>query len=167
MRVFIAINLTENMKHALGCVIRDMKKSGARGNYTLQENLHLTLAFIGEVADVAETLEALDEVEISTFPLKLDGFGCFGELYWVGLEEQAVLAQLVKDIRRTLDSHGIAYDKKKFKAHITVARRVQAQYPIRVRIPEQAMEVTGFSLMKSERVNGRMKYTELACWEVH
>ena len=47
MRVFIAIILTEKMKYALGNVIHDMKKSGSRGNFTIPDNMHITLAFIG------------------------------------------------------------------------------------------------------------------------
>ena len=61
--------------------------------------------------------------------------------------------------------NGIAQAREKFRAHVTVARRVQAAYPIRVRIPRESMEVTAFSLMKSERINGKIKYTEIACWE--
>ena len=166
MRVFIAIILTEEMKCALGNVIHDMKKSGSRGNFTIPDNMHITLAFIGEVADVTEIEEALDEVEFRSFELKLEGFGRFGSLYWAGLAEQPLLEQLVKNIRRALDDHGIAYDRKKFKAHITVARKVQATHPIRVRIPKAGMKVTGFSLMKSERIRGKLKYTEISSWGI-
>ena len=149
MRVFLSIRLTQKMRNALENVIRDMKRSGAKGNYSLPCNMHITLAFLGEVPGVEG----------------IEGFGHFGELYWVGLAEQPLLEQLVKNIRRVLDDNGIAYDRKKFRAHITVARRVQAAYPIRVRIPRESMEVTAFSLMKSERINGKIKYTEIACWE--
>ena len=165
MRVFLSIRLTQKMRNALENVIRDMKRSGAKGNYSLPCNMHITLAFLGEVPGVEGIEEALDEVEFQPFELKMEGFGHFGELYWVGLAEQPLLEQLVKNIRRVLDDNGIAYDRKKFRAHITVARRVQAAYPIRVRIPGESMEVTAFSLMKSERINGKIKYTEIACWE--
>ena len=166
MRVFIAIILTEEMKCALGNVIHDMKKSGSRGNFTIPDNMHITLAFIGEVADVTEIEEALDEVEFRPFELKLEGFGRFGSLYWAGLAEQPLLEQLVKNIRRALDDHGIAYDRKKFKAHITVARKVQENNTIRVRITKAGMKVTGFSLMKSERIRGKLKYTEISSWGI-
>lgn len=165
MRLFIAIRLTRKMKDALSSVIFDMKKSGAKGNYTIPENMHITLAFIGETNRLHEIEEALDEVEFSQFDLKLDGFGCFGNLYWVGLFEQPALDHLVKDVRRALDEHEIPYDRKKFKAHITVARKVEARYPIKVQVPKTGMEVTGISLMKSERIDGRMKYTEIAGWD--
>ena len=113
---------------------------------------------------MTEIEETLDEVEFRPFELKLEGFGRFGSLYWAGLAEQPLLEQLVKNIRRALDDHGIAYDRKKFKAHITVARKVQATHPIRVRIPKAGMKVTGFSLMKSERIRGKLKYTEISSW---
>ena len=165
MRLFIAITLTKKMKDALGRVIFDMKRSGARGNYTIPDNLHITLAFIGETNRVQDIEEALDEVDFSPFDLKLDGFGSFGNLYWVGLSDQPKLVSLVKSVRTALDSADIPYDRKKFKAHITVARKVEATYPIKVSVPDADLEVTCFSLMKSERIDGRMKYTEIAAWD--
>ena len=166
MRLFIAIRLTKKMKEALSHVIFDMKRSGARGNYTPPDNLHITLAFIGETNRVQDIEEALDEVEFSSFRLMLDGFGSFGNLYWVGLADQPELENLVKAVRNSLDAYGISYDRKKFKAHITVARKVETSYPIKVAAPNACMEVTGFSLMKSERIEGRMRYTEIAAWNV-
>ncbi|MCF0230035.1 MAG: RNA 2',3'-cyclic phosphodiesterase [Parasporobacterium sp.] len=167
MRLFTAIRLTKKMKEALGSAIFDMKRSGAGGNYTVPDNLHITLAFIGETNRVQDIEDALDEVEFSPFDLKLEGFGSFGDLYWVGLADQPMLDSLVKGVRRALDAHEIPYDRKKFKAHITIARKVQTNHPIRVTVPNAGMEVTGFSLMKSERINGQMKYTEIAAWDVH
>ena len=165
MRLFISVNLSEKMKKELSSVILDMKRSGAKANYTIPENMHLTLAFIGETDRINDILEALDELTFSAFKIRLNGFGHFGSLYWVGLEEQPDLYMLVKKIRGRLDAHNIPYDRKAFKAHITVARRVESVRPVRVMNPNASMEVRSFSLMKSERIRGRMKYTELAVWD--
>ena len=48
MRLFIAINLSDDMKAALLDLQNDLYDRGVRGRYTTEENLHLTLAFIGE-----------------------------------------------------------------------------------------------------------------------
>ena len=48
MRLFIAVNLSPEMKNALTDAQRMMYDRGVRGRFTPEENLHLTLAFIGE-----------------------------------------------------------------------------------------------------------------------
>lgn len=48
MRLFIAIQLSDEMKKALVACMHDLKKQGVEGNYVPAQNLHLTLAFIGE-----------------------------------------------------------------------------------------------------------------------
>lgn len=165
MRLFIAICLSDPVKDAVGRVINDMKRSGARGKYTVPENMHLTLAFIGETDRIRDIEEALDDVEFEPFELALSGFGHFGNLYWVGLDRQPALTLLAREIRKALDDYGIPFDRKPFKAHITAARRVESHQPIRVRIPDASMQVTAFSLMRSQRVKNRMVYTEMERWE--
>ena len=51
MRLFIAIRLSDDMRRALLAAQDALRKRGVRGNYTKPENLHLTLAFIGEYPD--------------------------------------------------------------------------------------------------------------------
>ena len=58
MRLFIAITLSDAMKDALIDVQNTMYEHGVRGNYTKEENLHLTLAFIGEYPDPEAVLDA-------------------------------------------------------------------------------------------------------------
>ena len=48
MRLFIAVPLAEDMKKALVACMHDLKRQGVEGNYVPAQNLHLTLAFIGE-----------------------------------------------------------------------------------------------------------------------
>ncbi|MDR1042323.1 MAG: RNA 2',3'-cyclic phosphodiesterase, partial [Clostridiales Family XIII bacterium] len=48
MRLFIAINFSEEIKDALCETIADLRDASRRGRYTHRDNLHLTLAFIGE-----------------------------------------------------------------------------------------------------------------------
>lgn len=48
MRLFIAIQFEEKILDALNDFQDDLKEKGVTGNYTKRENLHITLAFIGE-----------------------------------------------------------------------------------------------------------------------
>ena len=59
MRLFIAIQLNKIMKDALIDAQNQMHENGVRGNYPPMENLHLTLAFIGDYPDPEDVLEAM------------------------------------------------------------------------------------------------------------
>ena len=48
MRLFIAINLSEEIKYALMDIQDTMRSYGVRGRDTVPDNMHLTLAFIGD-----------------------------------------------------------------------------------------------------------------------
>ena len=67
MRLFIAIQFPERIKNALAYLQQDMKDCGMKGNYTKEENFHLTLAFIGEYSDTARVLSAMRTVPFKPF----------------------------------------------------------------------------------------------------
>ena len=164
MRLFIAIQLSEEMKDLVKDVQDAYRRSGVRGNYTPRENLHLTLAFIGEYGDPDEVLEAMECVSFKPFEITMDRLGSFGDLQWAGIEENPALEAVVRRLRHALSDAGIPYDKKKFKAHITYLR--QARFPGGRRIEPPAvepvhMQVTEISLMRSTRGKNGMIYTEL------
>ena len=62
MRLFIAIRLSRPLVETLKQAQRDMRHQGAEGNFSREENLHLTLAFLGETEDAAGALSAMEEV---------------------------------------------------------------------------------------------------------
>ena len=86
MRLFIAVQLNDTMRDALGSVQSFLRRHGVRGNFTRAENLHLTLAFVGEYAHPEAVAEVLETVRFTPFPMRLDGFGHFGRLYWIGVD---------------------------------------------------------------------------------
>ncbi len=57
------------MKAALVNAQNEMYDCGVRGNYTPEENLHLTLAFIGEDPNAEPVLEALSAASFTPFEL--------------------------------------------------------------------------------------------------
>ena len=67
MRLFIAIQPDRQMKDALRAVQNELRRRGVEGNYTRAENLHLTLAFIGEYPDPDAVLEAMGKLKFEPF----------------------------------------------------------------------------------------------------
>ena len=66
MRLFVAITLSDEMKKTVTGTLHSLKKAGVKGSYVPSQNLHLTLAFIGEVKDSSAVKEALglENVEV-------------------------------------------------------------------------------------------------------
>lgn len=162
MRLFIAIKLNEEIKQELIEAQNRMYENGVTGNYSPEENLHLTLAFIGEYPDAEEVLDVISKVQFTPFDLTLKGFGTFTDTWWAGIRDNPALQAVVRRIRRALAEAGIPFDKKPFRPHITLVRRAKAQ----LGVPEMealsaCMRVTHISLMRSDRGKNGMIYTEI------
>lgn len=164
MRLFISVQLSEGMRDVICGMQNTWQRMGVRGNYTPAENLHLTLTFIGEYSDPERVLEVMDGIPFEPTELKLDGMGCFGDLWWIGLEPSGELQSYVRKLRHALGEAGIPFDRKRFSPHITVLRRANvsmAKLPT-VPIEKSAMIANHASLMRSDRGKRGMIYTEIA-----
>ena len=164
MRLFIAITLSDEMKDALIAAQNELFDRGVRGNFSSEENLHLTLAFIGDYPEAGPVLDAMEELSFTPFELCLEGMGCFGELWWAGVRESAPLLSVVRRLRRALAEHEIPFDRKRFSPHVTLIRKASGK-PGGVCIPPVSMTVTAVSLMRSDRGRSGMIYTELGARE--
>ena len=161
MRLFIAIELNEKMKNALLGIETQLRENNVRGRYTNPDNLHLTLAFIGEYRDPDYVLETLGQVSFSPFELRLEGMGSFGRLWWCGLSGSEELRRCAAQIRHFLAEADIPFDRKKFSPHITLVREPDKSVIPEMTVPDAAMTVDGFSLMRSDRGKQGMIYTRL------
>ena len=137
-----------------------LQMQGVKGNYTTRENMHLTLAFIGEYSDPDHISDILSQIDFEPVRLVIDGFGTFGDTYWIGVKEDKGLAANVKRIRKALSDNGIPFDKKKFTPHMTIARKITYEkgFPTDTPFPA-AMDVEYIALMRSDRGRNGMIYT--------
>ena len=164
MRLFIAICFDEEMLDSLVEIQDDLIRSGVKGNYTPRENLHMTLAFIGENDDPEQILEVMKNVPLRSFSVKLSGYGPFKDMFFANMEENENLRDYVKRLRKALIDEEISFDRKKFLPHVTLVRRAECSKE-KAFLPElresESMRVNGISLMKSERGRHGMIYTEI------
>jgi 2'-5' RNA ligase len=172
MRLFIAICFPDEIKNALYRETITLRDNAVCGSFSRKENLHLTLAFLGElhqsrVKDIRMIMAALPKVSLS---LEIANFGWFssrGErLYWRGLTENAKLVALQKDLCAMLRTADFTLDEKPFHPHITLARRcvLVPEFDLKTfqaHLPIHQFPVQGVSLMRSERIGGRLIYTEM------
>lgn len=163
MRLFIAVRFSQPVLDMLKGVIKDLGRQG-RGNLTRPENLHLTCVFIGETGDAAGAAAAMRGAAAAcpSFEITVGGAGHFGNLYWVGIDKSVELSMLVASLRNALKTGGLPFDEKAFKPHITVARQFEAVSLPHIEAPRTRMQVDRLSLMRSDRVEGKLVYTEVA-----
>jgi len=172
MRLFIAVNFSDEIKNAILKVQGHLRSQSARGNFTRPENLHLTLAFLGETPegnlDCLYTI--IEGIKSPSFSIRFNRTGCFThsrkELWWMGAEGSSPGLSSLKSIHdkliRDLLDAGFSVDERPFNAHITLAREVKHFNPITLDCPEIILNVNRVSLMKSEHIGGLLTYTELA-----
>ena len=163
MRLFIAVALSEGMRKAIERAQDQFREHGVQGNYTPVENLHLTLAFIGEYPDAGEVFDVIQSIPLAPFELTLEGIGAFGDLWWVGLKDSAPLTGYVRSLRRGLAEAGMPFDRKRFVPHITILRRAspEAGRMPPARIEQAGMNVDHVTLMRSDRGKHGMIYTQI------
>jgi 2'-5' RNA ligase len=135
MRVFIAIDIDEQIRKSLGDLQQqlqskvDIKKSDVK--WVNPKNMHLTLKFLGEIKD-EQVPEVCNIVKDATnghesFELAVESVGHFGgrsaRVLWVGCGENCEeMLRLQEDIEQQLASAGWPEEKRKFTGHLTLCR---------------------------------------------
>ncbi|MBQ4177032.1 MAG: RNA 2',3'-cyclic phosphodiesterase [Lachnospiraceae bacterium] len=160
MRLFAAIQLSDECKRSLTGMMHELKKQGVKGSYVPVQNLHLTLAFIGETDDPGAVKDALKNVSVKPFRLAMTQPGVFGDILWMGVKGNQGLSGAAKAVRDALEEAGISYDRKKFEPHITLVRKVSGNWK-NAAVPKGEMMVKKISLMKSSVRDGKRVYTEV------
>lgn len=164
MRLFIAICFEEDMLDSLTEIQDDLRRCGVKGSFTPRENLHMTLAFIGEYDDPEQVIEVMQKGNLRSFSVKLSGYAPFKDMMFANFEENENLRDYVKRLRNALLEEEIPFDRKKFLPHVTLIRRADCTKG-KAFLPEfqesEPMRVNGISLMKSEQGRHGMVYTEI------
>lgn len=132
MRCFIAAWPDESTRLALSSISDDLRRRVEHRRVSRPDDLHLTLAFIGNLAtDVALDLsDAIQKLRFKPFVWHPDTLGFFGDagVVWLGTlgKPTRPLASLANRVRALLDSQGVAYDKRPLAPHITLLRGVDS-----------------------------------------
>ncbi len=169
-RLFVAINLPKDIVDKLYEGVVYLKNNSLHSNPSKKENLHLTLAFIGETPKVKNAVSALKKINPSPFELAIDGFGEFsskdGSICFAKVKENSALSGTAKAVRDVLTAYEFDIDTKPFKPHITLCRQFapaptfDKEQICRI-LPKMSVPVREISLMRSDRINGRLVYTEI------
>ena len=170
MRLFIAINFTSEVKDAISETIANLRSVAHSGSYTAWDNLHLTLAFIGETDRVNDIVEVMTETAQQTFheplQIRLSGAGTFkrrgGDTHWIAVHKTPVLEALADRLADNLREAGFPIEKRRFIPHITIGRNVVLPSGAAIMVHPVFMSANSISLMQSRQEDNRTSYTELA-----
>ena len=131
MRLFVAIDLPSNIKEKLANIQARLKEANAGVRFVSPEGIHLTLKFLGEVAEdrVGKVIEALAEnvPRISPFNLKVEGLGAFPSIsrprvVWAGVKAPDELLTLAEEIEKAMVKLGFPKEERDFSPHLTLCR---------------------------------------------
>jgi len=125
IRTFISIEIPE-----MPAVTNTKKKLTEFPGIGVPKDVHMTLRFLGDVETkkiekLSEKMRSLEKY--TSFDVSMNGLGAFPNvsephIVWIGAELGTPFCEILSDIDRILDSLFIDYDRKPFKAHVTVGR---------------------------------------------
>jgi 2'-5' RNA ligase len=124
-RLFVAIRPPEEVRAPL----IDLMEGVAGARWQSEDQLHLTLRFIGEVDGwLADDIDAaLQSVHHPRFEIVLSGLGVFERrgqpaALWAGVAPHEPLKALHKKIDQALARAGVERERRVYLPHITLAR---------------------------------------------
>ena len=100
--------------------VREAIEPFFEGSFTPNENLHVTLKFLGPLTDamLTQVKRALLDVEIERTRLNIEGFGSFSKrIIWAKVSGLETIHERVDDALR-----GLFEPEKRFMGHMTLAR---------------------------------------------
>ncbi len=167
MRLFLALWPDDAVRAGLARWSRELHAL-CGGRPTRPENLHVTLAFLGNVeeAQVAEIERAAGEVTSKRVSLVLDrpGYWKQNRIAWAGASTvPPELEALVSELRGALVKSQIGFDAKSFVSHVTLLRdaREPKGMPGLDPIP---WKIDGFALVRSVTLPRGSRYEVLRSW---
>lgn len=132
IRFFVALEIPEENKSQFLAIQQQLKSLIPNEHLTEEDQLHLTLAFIGEQdstlqTDLVQILQkaAADIPRFTVTPGYLDGFPNIHhpEVLWVGVKGEIDKVLLIRErIKDDLENLQLPVDERRFVPHITVGK---------------------------------------------
>lgn len=125
IRLFVALDMPARQRQRLQSLCHGVRDA----RWVPEENLHLTLRFIGELEEprADDVIASLQSVTAGEFSLTLDGVSHFKtgrriRSLWAGVAPCVALLTLQERIDGALRRVGLPVDGRRFTPHVTLAR---------------------------------------------
>lgn len=128
MRLFIAIDLPNDIRKALRDIERKLKPLTNSAKWVAPESIHITLKFLGEVPDkkMDDIDAALGGLTWKPFTVTVHKVGFFPgprspRIFWAGMEAPTMQG-LAERLDTRMERLGFEKEKRGFRPHVTLAR---------------------------------------------
>lgn len=178
MRLFVALEIPPEVRQNLATLLASFRSITREPRWVRAENLHVTLKFLGEVAEakVDAVRSALGVIRSNNVvALEFRGLGFFPNekyprVFWAGMEASTNLKTLAGDIDGAMEKLGITREKREFSPHLTLARFERPRLPEALRKliadnPQRefgSLQTKEFHLIQSKLKPSGAEYTTLA-----
>ena len=129
MRLFVAIEIPAEVREKVMDFISAVKPRVQGARWVRPEGLHITLKFLGNVADEKRGAieSALRAIKSPGFKLSLQNTGVFPipkypRVLWIGIDSGPELASLAGQTDEVLFPLGFEREKRAYTPHVTLAR---------------------------------------------
>jgi 2'-5' RNA ligase len=181
VRLFVALEIPSAVRENLAALLASLRAITKEPRWVRAENLHVTLKFLGEVAE--EKLEAARAAlsgirSDQAVTLEFRGLGFFPNekhprVFWAGVEASANLKTLAGDLEGAMEKLGFPREKREFSPHLTLARfeRPRLSEALRKAITESAKREFGsvrtgeFHLIQSKLKPSGAEYTTVTTFQ--
>lgn len=177
MRLFIAIEISPEVRAALAALLKELRAIAPQVKWVRPENMHLTLKFLGEtdspkLTAVRAALSAIRSNAAVTFRFR--GLGFFpnakrARVFWAGMEASANLPALAAEIDQAMHKLGFPLEDRPFTPHLTLARLQPPGLPFKLAAAAQehaardfgSLTIQDFHLIESKLKPAGAEYTTL------
>jgi len=141
VRQFLAVELPEPARNGLAGLRARLEPACPGWRWVRPESIHLTLRFLGEVAEekdreIRELWQRAAET-IGPLSFRLEEVGCFPQgrsprVLWVGVHETSRgsrLTALAREMELAAREAGFPAERRPFRPHLTLARAVRGRRP--------------------------------------
>jgi 2'-5' RNA ligase len=179
VRLFLAINLTPQVRREVSAATAVLRQCAPNASWVDEPLLHLTLKFLGEQPD-----DRIDDIQAAVarvagrhreLVMALGGIGAFpnfrrARVVWMGIAQEARLELLHHDVEVEYEKMGIEVEGRPFRPHLTLARVKQSLTDDEVKTLSRAARETDYrtdfivrsvDLMRSDQTAAGPAYTTL------
>lgn len=151
MRIFIGIKLDDCLEEIIK-IQEGLKLLDPEANYTKKDNIHMTLAFLGELLerDVLKLKNILDRIDYFSFEIETLKVKRMRDMLILEVKPETALLDLQSILEENLRRAGFYLENRKFYPHITLSRKTKINVDKVYKLKSAVREMIIFSSERSE-----------------